>query len=153
MGLRRLYDRLNAWADRFEKRRLPKWLTYDYWGDPVSWVFSHPAFAACAATIGAGVGAMLAPFVRPPVPGWRLGAVIGALCAALVYTFYRELREALRAYRTQGWAGAWWRLRRNPYPRPEAIQVGWLVDGIGDIVLVWLLFVLLWWVLLGWWPL
>lgn len=117
------FGAVNAWADRLEKS-LPRWLQYDYVGDPVSWYFSHPAFTLGAAMIGAGLGV--------PLGLGALGAQVGAWTAVACYLI-REGIEARARYRRDGWPGAWKRLHRNPYPRPEAVQVGWLADAIGDV--------------------
>lgn len=130
--------RLDLFSDGIEKR-LPSWLTYNRIGDPISWVFSHPAWVLVGAKVGAVVGLVQGA-------GWRLGAVVGAVCVCCVYTFLREPLDARAQFKEHGWAGAWKRTKRNPYC--SGVQVGWLADGIGDVAGCWLLAALLWRVLL-----
>lgn len=128
-------------ADEFEDWVEPRfpWLTFNHSGDPVSWFVSHPFWTACGGAMGALVGL---PFHDP-----RLGFVIG--CAAMcVFYVVRETLAAREAYRAEGMEGAWRRLKRNPYPRPQAIQVGWLADAIGDVAGPVLFTFAAWWVLL-----
>lgn len=115
-----IFDPLNTFADDVE-RRLPRWLQYDLWGDPISWVH-HAVWALLCAAVGALIGLLVG------LP--RLGAKIGAL---LALTFY-VAREGERLWAERGRPGALWRGRPH--------WTGWLVDGVLDCVgpalVVWL---------------
>lgn len=129
------YAAINDWADRLEKR-LPRFVQYDYVGDPASWYFSHPAFCYAVALLGAAVAYVQGGDVAN-------GMVAGAVVAALYYTCIREPLNALDHYKRVGWAGAFRRINPNPYCK--GWQCGWLVDGVGDFVGCWLLCVLPLW--------
>ena len=123
---------VNRWADRLEDR-LPWALKYNGIGDPASWYFSHPAFCAAGALVGALVGA--------PLGMGRLGLLVGWAAVAAFYTIVREPLDGFGKYRAAGWRGAIRRVDRNPYG--GRYQVGWLVDGVLDVVFCWLF----WWLL------
>ncbi len=122
----------SQWADRLENAvgRWAPWLTYHYWGDPASWFISHPFFTA--------LGGLVAwPFTHPAVG-----------CAVMVgFYVVREAHGALDSYRGVGWPGAFRSLSRNPHIRPQAVQVGWMVDGICDVLGPAALTALVWWLL------
>ena len=136
MILVRAWQAVEAFFDYVEHNYLPKWLRWEYIGDPVSWYFSHPIIVVLGALIGAALS-----LVWP----WA-NALRGALVVACIYTFVREPIAAFLGYQQEGWDGAFRRVLRNPTSLPRAIQVGWVVDGIGDVVGVWLTVLLIWWV-------
>lgn len=130
------YARLNRWADRFEER-LPWLLRFSGVGDPASWYFSHPMFC-----LGGGVLGAAFAFVQHGDA--RAGFLVGWAIVAAFYTFVREPLDGWSKYRNAGWAGAIRRLNRNPYG--GRYQLGWLVDGVGDVAFCWP-----YWLLLYWW--
>ena len=125
-------DKLNRLSDHIEDRYLPRWLQYNVVGDPVSWYFSHPAWVLIGAKVGALVGWIADQFIGFVLPDWKIGAVVGAWFVVAVYAFIREPLSAWESYQMEGWDGAFQRLHRNRWC--SGVQVGWLVDGVMDVV-------------------
>ena len=99
-----IFGGVNRFADRVEAR-LPRWLRWDFWGDPISW--AHHTLWALLIT---GLFALF---------GWaQVGAVM-----ALAFYVVRE-GEALWLARHQ--PGIFWRGRPH--------WTGWAIDGFMDCV-------------------
>lgn len=146
MNLYAPIERLNRFADRVEEKYLPWWLTHNGIGDPVSWFFSHPAWVVVGSIIGALVGAVADYFIAFVLPDWKIGAVIGAWVVVAVYAFIREPLSCVEEFRIWGWEGAFRRVIRNPWCK--GVQVGWLVDSLGDVIGPALMALLIsWWLL------
>lgn len=123
---------LDRLSDRIEER-LPRFLQYNYIGDPVSWYFSHPAWCFFGAFIGGRVGSIVGHFTVGNHVSYA--AVLGWWFVAAIYAFIREPRDfRVNHTRYQGDEIFSWEKKRNrnPYPRPEAKQVGYGLDGILD---------------------
>jgi len=106
---------LNAKADEFE-RKVPMWLRWEMWGDPISW-FQHASGAA-------GVGVALGLLSKLLEGSFTLGLRHGT---ALMLVFYL-VREGYGFWLQRGDGGKWW--RGAPH------YTGWVVDGVMDVVIV-----------------
>lgn len=110
------WDGMNQWADGVEKL-LPRWLSWEMWGDPATWLH-HAIFTAVASHVGGALAFLTGTKIIAGAFAWAVGASV----------FYaaREVGDMRHHWEDQGGAGAVW--RGSPH------YTGWLIDGLMDLL-------------------